>query len=578
MCWIAPDITPVCAATEASLTQCSPTGFMYLSLLMQLFGNSSENSWVLCSVRNVGKKRYPKDDVYIEIFLILLIEAGPEEPDITMVPSTVKTLAGSNIDWKGKTLGGSSAINYMVYMRGNKLDYDGWAAAGNPGWSYDEVLPYFKKSENNREATNTKLHGISGPLSVVKFPYIDNTTEIIVESFKEKGLPLIDLTSPNNLGVNIAYSTSENGKRQSANAAFIKPIRQLRSNLQILTDAFATKILIDPTSKTAFGIKYQKNGIFFKAIAKKEVIISSGTYNSPKLLMLSGIGHKEYLENLKIPVLADLQVGYNLQDHVSTSGLVIALSDQLSNKVNRSQLLYEVNEYYKQGPLKHGPLTTTSVCNTVAFIKTNFTKENAPDIQYHFIGEQVDFFQDPASYLASNIFPMSFYDIINVYALLLDPKSRGIIKLNATNNIFGPPLIYPGFFQVKEDMDRIIEGMKFAVGLEETIAFKSAGISFDRTKLKGCQGMSWGSYDYFACLLMHYTTTIGHPVGTCKMGPKADKDAVVDAKLRVHGIKNLRVIDASVMPKITRGNTNAPTIMIAEKGSDMIKNDHEKSK
>ncbi|XP_050356439.1 glucose dehydrogenase [FAD, quinone]-like [Nymphalis io] len=530
---------------------------------------------------------------------ILLLEAGPEEPDITMIPSLAPVLQQSNIDWqyrgqpekmscrgaeghtcvwpRGKTMGGTSAINYMVYMRGNRLDYDGWAEMGNPGWSYNEVLPYFIKSENNRniEGNDTVYHGVGGPLNVERFPYTDINTLMLIEAFQERGLPLKDLTLPDNLGVNLVQSTSLNGRRFSANTAFIRPVRNVRSNLDIIVNALVTKVIIDPKTNIAQGVTYLKNGAYINVYARREVIICGGALNSPKILMLSGVGPKQHLQSLNIPVLADLKVGQNLQEHVTSNGISIAFSNKTSTlALNASQLFNEIINYRKQDVFNNGPLATTGNFNAVAFIKTKYASVNAPDIQFHFDARNIEeFLADPQIYIQRRLTPLSLSSGIGVWPILVTPKSRGYILLNQTEPVFGPPLIYSGFYTVKEDLDTLVEGMRYSLTLEQTDAFKRNGATIIKTPIQGCEEYVWGSYDYFVCLLTQYTATIFHPAGTCKMGPSWDKNAVVDSRLRVYGIKNLRVSDASIMPTVVRGNTNAPTIMIGEKASDMIKED-----
>ncbi|CAH2098318.1 unnamed protein product [Euphydryas editha] len=706
MSWEPLNLSAVCLEKQATLTQCSSTGFMLLTLVMKLFGGASyslpcekkkrstdsvpkaDNFFSAFSDKSLDSKDFPEystpyfseSDAYdynkffkyfsenpidvsdsitnsfdnykyfdedrsneelelnkdlkreknktgdrkrktkaydfiivgggtagcvvanrlseIKDWKILLLEAGGEEPDVTSVPALATALASSSIDWKyttqpekltcrslrgqtctwtsGKTMGGSSAINYLVYMRGNKRDYDNWAETGNYGWSYSEVLPYFKKSENNRdkESKDSYYHSVGGPLTVERYPYTDVNTVMLVAAFREKGLPVRDLNQEDNFGTDIGLSTSKNGRRVSTNVAFIKPIRNKRKNLHIITNAHVIKINIDSVTKVANGVTYIKNGIHYKVFANKEVILSSGSLNSPKILMLSGVGPKDELESLNIPVLSDLSVGQNLQDHVTTNALIMSLTNKTSTRTEPSKMFNKIRKYYKQRLKKTGPLSTTSVLNSIGFIKTKYAKENVPDIQIHFNGRNVkDFYSDTTTYLATDFLPLPFYNGIGARPLLLVPKSKGFILLNKTHPIYGQPLIYPNFFTVKEDVDVLVEGMRYVVSLEKTDTFQYFGVKFVKVPVKGCKEYIWGTYDYFACLLTHYTTTIFHPVGTCKMGPAWDKNAVVDPRLRVYGIHNLRVIDASIMPVIIRGNTNAPTIMIGEKGSDMIKED-----
>ncbi|XP_037785337.1 glucose dehydrogenase [FAD, quinone]-like [Penaeus monodon] len=533
---------------------------------------------------------------------VLLLEAGGDETEISDVPALAGYLQLSKMDWqyktepqdsaclamagkrcnwpRGKVMGGSSVLNYMLYVRGNRRDYDHWEALGNHGWGFDTILHYFKKSEDNRNpyiARNLKYHGTGGYLTVQEAPWRTPLATAFVEGGVEMGYENRDYNAEYQTGFMIPQGTIRRGSRCSTSKAFIRPVR-LRKNLHVAMYSFVTKILIDEYTKRAYGVKFLRNGRAHVAHARKEIILSAGAINSPQLLMLSGIGPKNHLYSHGIPVIQDLPVGHNLQDHIGTGGLVFLIDQQVSLVQTRYENLPSVLKYAMFGS---GPLTVLGGVEGIAFVKTKFTNytDDWPDIEFHFIsgspasdgGRQIRKVHGLSEKVWQQMFkPISFRDSWSVYPMLLRPKSRGYITLRSASP-FDKPYITHNYLTDPQDVKVMIEGIKIALALAETKAFKKFGSRFYTRPMPGCEYATPWTDEYWECLARSYTSTIYHPVGTCKMGPYWDPEAVVDPELKVYGISGLRVADASIMPTLVSGNTNAPVIMIGEMVSDMIK-------
>lgn len=445
----------------------------------------------------------------------------------------------------------------MAYIRGNPVDYDEWALAGNEGWSYNQVLPYFKYSEGNYDkdiAKNIKFHSTRGPLDVGRYQYVDDNVDILLSALNELGYNYTDINGRNQLGFMRIQTMSYYGERVSTYTAFIEPIKKIRTNLEIVTEALVTKLLLEQTKDTiiTIGVEYYKNGIKYIAKVNKEVILSSGAINTPKILMQSGIGPKDYLEYLGIKVYYDLAVGANLHDHLSVCLPVIKVTKTATTS-NFIDKLKDITHYYVKGM---GPLSANF--QVVAFIESNISDIlETPDIQLRFKGHD------------SNM----YYDKIDICITLLTPKSRGQVVLNATDPLLGKPLIYANFLKDRTDEKKLMEGIQQAVKLFDTEVFKTAGFEFDPHLILNneCSEYERVTEEFWSCIIKHFSEPSHNYVGTCKMGPISHPTSVVDANLGVYGVINLRVVDASVIPKITRGSTAAPVIMIAEKASDLIK-------
>ncbi|XP_057381030.1 glucose dehydrogenase [FAD, quinone]-like [Daphnia carinata] len=535
---------------------------------------------------------------------VLLLEAGGDETIISDVPGTVQYLQRTNIDWqyktvaqsgsclafndnkcnwpRGKVLGGSSVLNYMLYVRGNKKDYDDWAALGNTGWSFDNVLPYFIKSEDNRNpyiAANTKYHGTGGYLTVQEPAYTTPLATTFVEAGVELGYENNDGNAAQQTGFMLVQATNRRGHRCSTAKAFLRPVRN-RPNLSISMHSRVLKIIIDSSTKQATAVRFEKSGKIYEIKATKEIILSAGSVNSPQLLMLSGVGPADHLNSLGIPVIADLRVGDNLQDHIALGGMVFTVNKPFGSLESRYVTLATFLNYTINSA---GPMASLGGCEGLAWVKTKYADKTIdwPDIEFHFVsgtpasdsGYSIRYNNGVRDDIWEKYYkPVVNTDMWQVIPMLLRPESTGTIRL-ASSDPYTAPLIDPKYFDKIQDLNVLIEGVKIGLALSKTEAFQKMGTKFYDKIFPGCESYTPWTDAYWGCFIRHYSSTIYHPAGTCKMGPSTDPTAVVDPTLKVYGIKGLRVADCSIMPKVVSGNTNAPVIMIGEKASDLIKAD-----
>lgn len=515
---------------------------------------------------------------------VLLVEAGGDEPVGTQIPSMFLNFIGSDIDWKyhtepepkaclsaddhkcywprGRVLGGTSVMNGMMYIRGNREDYDGWEALGNPGWKYDDVLPYFKKSEDNLELdqVGTKYHARGGMLPVSKFPYNPPLSYAILKAGQELGYSVNDLNGENQTGFAIAQMTSKNGIRMSAARSFLRPARN-RPNLHILLNTTVTKVLVNPASKTAHGVEViDEYGSKRKILVKKEVIVSGGAVNSPQILLLSGVGPREDLMKVGIRPIVDLPgVGKNLHNHVAYF-LNFYINDSDTAPLNWATAM----EYLL---FRDGLMSGTGISDVTAKIATRYAESpNIPDLQFFFGGYLASCAKTgQVGELLSNHSRM-----IQMFPAVLNPKSKGYITLRSADPL-APPKIFANYFGDERDIKTLVEGIRFAIRLSETTPLRSYGIRLDTTPVMGCEHLRFNTQEYWECAVKFNTGPENHQAGSCKMGPLHDPLAVVNHELRVHGVRNLRVIDTSIMPQVTSGNTHGPAVMIAERGSHLIR-------
>ncbi|WP_131668465.1 GMC family oxidoreductase [Psychrobacter pygoscelis] len=453
---------------------------------------------------------------------------------------------------RGKCLGGGSAINAMVYTRGSRHDYDAWKAAGCAGWGYDDLLAYFKKAENNVRGGD-EFHGSEGPLNVTDLLSPRPISQAFVEAGVANGLHRTDdFNGARQDGVGLYQVTHFHGEKQgqrcSSAAAYLHPIED-RPNLTIITQAHAKRIIIE--AQQARGVVYQKHGVEQKIYAKGEVILSSGAFGSPQLLMLSGIGPAEHLREHGIKVVKDSpEVGENLQDHID---LILQYKVNTSDifaisMVGGKNLIQAGMQWRKDGS---GRLSTNFAEGGAFFTVGEDVPKDWPDIQLHFVIA-------PVQNHGRNL---KWGYGVSCHVYYLRPKSRGTVRLNS-NDPFDKPAIDPNYLSHPDDLKCLIAGVRRTQQI-----FKEAPLA--KYVIKDTLTADAESDEALTEVIRKHADTDYHPVGTCRMG--SDAGSVVDTELRVRGIANLRVVDASIMPTLNSSNTNAPTIMIAEKAADMIK-------
>jgi choline dehydrogenase len=497
---------------------------------------------------------------------VLLLEAGPRDwhPFIHMPAGLSKLVNRKGVNWdyntaaephlqhralwwpRGKVLGGSSSINAMCYIRGVPADYDDWATMGATGWHWDNVLPYFRKAEGNSRGADA-LHGGDGPLSVSDLRYTNPLSQVFIDAAMQAGLPRNpDFNGPAQEGVGFYQVTQRDGARCSSAVAYLRPARE-RPNLTVHTGAQASRITFD--GRRANGVTYAMGGQGFHQPAAREVLLCGGAINSPQLLMLSGIGPADALLRLGIPVVQDAPgVGANLQDHLDICTLFKSTQRVTYDRISDIRVGLE---YYLRG--HRGP-GSSNIAEAGGFMRSALAPDARPDMQFHFVPAMLDDH-------GRNRLPGDGYTL---HACFLRPRSRGRLSL-ASDRAGDKPRIEANYLGDEDgfDLRMMLECAKTSREILDQPAFapyRGAPLFPTRNDLSDAELVEF---------IRAKAESVYHPSGTCRMG--SDAGAVVDPALRVNGIEGLRVVDASVMPCLIGGNTNAPTIMIAERAADLVR-------
>ncbi|BET01983.1 glucose dehydrogenase [Nesidiocoris tenuis] len=534
---------------------------------------------------------------------VLVLEAGKEDNVLTDVPVLNPVGALTDFSWSydtlptgdaclgmnqqrcpwpsGKGPGGGTIINAMVWTRGNRFDFDGWARMGLEGWSYEDVLPYFKKSENTRipELAGSYYHGNGGELSIDYPPYRTPISPDYINAGLALGYREVDYLDPNtHIGFGRIQSSMDNGERVTAATAFLKPILK-RPNLSISLYSRAIKILIDPATMRAYGVRYIFEEKIFEVYARKEVIVSAGAFGSPHLLMLSGIGPARHLHDVGIRPLVDLPVGGNLMEHPGMHGLVFRTDVNVTLPLRET--LRNLGPAIAEYATAHDGVLTAPGCEAVAYVRTKYANcttpdVSVPDIEFLFVsaGLNVDrglIFRKTFG-ISDELYDYTYKPFdehehaFSIWPMLMYPLSRGSVRLKDDNPL-SKPIIDHGFFTDPVDVKTLVEALKLAVRLAETPPLRKYGARLIDRPFPNCRHIRFGSDEYWECAVRTMSTQFHHQSGTCAMG------SVVDGRLRVIGVRGLRVADASVMPTIPGAHIQAAAYMIGEKAADLIRED-----
>ena len=494
---------------------------------------------------------------------VLLLEAGPRDwnPFIHMPAGLAQLVRFKSLNWnyetepepnlnnrrlywpRGRVLGGSSSINAMCYVRGHASDYDDWRDLGNPGWGFADVLPYFKRAEDQARGESDH-HGVSGPLGVADLQHVNELSRVFIQAAEQaEYFRNVDFNGPVQRGFGVYQVTQRQGRRCSTARGYLRPVAD-RPNLTVRTGALTTRVMLE--GQRAVGVEYRRRGLLRQVRAEREVLLCGGAINSPQLLMLSGIGPAAMLEAAGVRVVHALDgVGANLQDHLDVMTLTRCSQPVTYDHLNE---LAVGLKYY----LFHEGIGTSNIAEAGGFIASGRSKRPRPDIQMHFVPALLDDH-------GRNRMPGDGY---TVHACNLRPESRGHLALRSADPR-QPLAIHANYLSEPEDLEMMIECIRVSREILEQPAFKPyrgheihpGGDVTDRAGL--------------IAFIRNKAESIYHPVGTCRMG--SDEASVVDPELRLRGIEALRVVDASIMPTLIGGNTNAPTIMIAEKAADLIR-------